>query len=228
MKLPDHIHDEPTLACHEHDNHSLDGHSLGSQPLDDRRSQSRYALLLRSAKLISLRGEYLCIVRDVSESGLKLRLFHPLPADEHLALELATGERFAVDLIWEENGEAGFRFPRGIDVAHFIAESGPFPKRPVRIRVNHAVTLGFAGLTVPAVLHDLSRQGARIETEAKLAIGQSMRISGAELPEFEATVCWRREPNYGLVFRQLMRLEDLALRSFRMQEDRAPQARAAC
>lgn len=218
MKLPDHAH-------HGHPVHA---HWPDGGLLDDRRSQPRYALLLRSAKLISLRGEYLCIVRDVSETGLKLRLFHPLPGDEHLALELVTGERFAVDLVWQENGEAGFRFPRGIDVAHFIAEAGPFPKRPVRIRVNHAVTLEFAGADVPAVLQDLSRQGARIQTDAKLAIGQKMRISGAELPEFEATVCWRREPCYGLVFRQLMRLEDLALRAFRMQQDHPSRNSAAC
>ena len=200
--------------------------AVAHDPVDDKREQPRFALLLRSAKLISLRGEYLCIIRDVSENGVKLRLFHPLPGEEHLALELATGERFAVDLIWEKDGEAGFRFPRGIDVTRFVAEAGPFPKRPVRIRVNHPVTLGYAGFSVPATLVDLSRQGARIETPAKLAIGQKLRIAGTELPEFEATVCWRREPSYGLVFRQLMGLEELALRSSRMQDGKGPEGRA--
>jgi len=188
-----------------------------SDTSQEKREQPRFALLLRSAKLISTRAEYLCIVRDVSENGVKLRLFHPLPDGEHLALELATGERFAVELIWSEEGEAGFRFPEGIDVTSFVAEAGPFPKRPVRIRVNHRIELAYGGQSASATLLDLSRQGARIETDAKLAIGQKLRIEGSDLPEFEATVCWRREPHYGLVFRQLMGMEELACRSFRMQ-----------
>src|SRR5690606_20786923 len=56
----------------------------------DMREAPRFALLIRSAKLICDSGEYLCIIRDVSETGVRLRLFHPLPPDQLLTLELAT------------------------------------------------------------------------------------------------------------------------------------------
>lgn len=196
----------------------------GSCDFEEKRGKPRFALLLRSAKLVGRNGEYLCIVRDVSEQGAKLRLFHPLGDEQHFSLEIATGERFAVDVIWEKEHEAGFRFLDPIDVLRFVAEAGPFPKRPVRLKVSHEATIHVAGQQVPAIVHDLSRQGARIETDGKLAIGQKLRIDAKELPDFEATVCWRRAPSYGLVFNRLMSLDELANRAFRMQQDLVPVA----
>jgi hypothetical protein len=212
MKYPE------LLSNQEHEAGRVDNHQ-------EQRVQPRFALLLRSAKLVNSRGEFLCIVRDVSESGVKLRLFHPVVKGEDLALEIATGERFGVEMVWEEEGEAGFQFVDTVDVMRFIAEAGPFPKRPVRIRVSHPAVLSFDGSTAEATICDLSRQGAKIETtQQRLAIGQTLRIEAHGLPQFEATVCWRRHPHYGLVFRQLMSMEELAVRVYDMQAPNADEA----
>jgi hypothetical protein len=183
----------------------------------DQRAAPRFALLLRAAKLVGARGEYLCIVRDVSETGVKLRLFHSLAGIDGLALESATGERMALDLVWEYKGEAGFRFARPIDVQRFIAEASPYPKRPIRIALDLPARLSFGGTVLDVRLCNISRQGANIETVQHLALGQQLRLEAKHLPVFEATVCWRKRPGYGLVFRQLMGLEELASRTFRMQ-----------
>lgn len=187
----------------------------------DQRVQPRFALLLRQAKLTGDGREYLCIVRDVSETGVRLKLFHDLPAAACFALELATGERFPLEPVWargdDRGGEAGFRFAATVDLARFIAEAGPFPKRPVRLKVDHPAVIVVNGQDHPATIRDLSRQGAGIETSQMLAIGQKLRLSAKELPAFDGTVCWRRHPDYGLVFAQLLSLEQLALRTSRMQ-----------
>lgn len=194
--------------------------SSGNSGSIEQRATPRFALLLRAAKLVSPRGEFLCIVRDVSETGVKLRLFHSLIGIDHLALESATGERLRLDLVWEHNGEAGFRFVHPIDVQRFIAEVGPYPKRPIRIGVDHPARITVNGITSSARLRNISRQGAMIETETYLAIGQNFTIEADEMPKFDATVCWRRQPCYGLVFRQVMSLEELALLTFQMQSMR--------
>ncbi|MCT2397949.1 PilZ domain-containing protein [Novosphingobium mangrovi (ex Huang et al. 2023)] len=181
-----------------------------AENFDDKRAQPRVALLLRSAKLVGARGEFLCIVRDVSESGVKLRLFHPLVDVEDLWLEIATGERFSIAKIWEKEGEAGFRFVDAIDVERFIAEAGPHPKRPLRIELAYPAILSCAGSTFRATICDLSQQGAKIEAPQRLALGQSFRLESDILPEFDATVRWRREPFYGLVFRQRMSMSEFA------------------
>lgn len=186
---------------------------------EDQRDAPRFALMLRTAKLVGDHGEYLCIVRDVSESGLKLRLFHPLPDEQHFSLENATGERFEVERVWEREGEAGLRFIHSVDVSRFIAEAGPFPKRPIRLRLRHEASLAVAGNGMPVTLVDISREGARIEAEQHLALAQQVRIESTALPPLDATVCWRRHPAYGLVFRQVLTLSDLAQRSLQMQGD---------
>lgn len=190
-------------------------------PQGEQRATPRFALLLRSAKLVGPEGEYLCVVRDVSEAGLKLRLFHALPPGEHFALENASGERFPVDLVWEKDGEAGLRFVHPVDVGRFVAEEGPYPRRPVRIRVDQDASVISAGSDVPVRLIDLSRQGARIEAEPRLAIGLRLALQAPLLPPIEATVCWRRHPAHGLVFRQVLSPQELALATLRMQQGAA-------
>lgn len=185
----------------------------------DLRGAPRFALMLRSAKLIADDSEYLCIIRDVSETGLKLRLFHPVPHAASLMVETANGQHYPIQVVWESKSEAGFRFVTPIDVDAFVSESGPFPKRPLRLRVHHPAELRIGKESHRAMILDISRQGARIAIHTKLAIGQKFCLEARELPLFEGTVCWRREPEYGVVFSQVMGLEELAQRAERM--DRA-------
>src|SRR5688500_14235974 len=81
----------------------------GHDPAEDR-AAPRFTLLIRAAKLIAPPGEFICVIRDVSETGISLRGFHVLPAEEPLALELQTGEQLALEPVWARGLEAGFRF----------------------------------------------------------------------------------------------------------------------
>jgi hypothetical protein len=186
------------------------------------RGAPRFALMLRSAKLIADGTEYLCIIRDVSETGVKLRLFHAAPRAAVLMIETASGQHYPMQLVWEAKSEAGFRFLRPIDVDAFVSESGPYPKRPLRLRVHHPACIRMGKESHEATILDISRQGARITIPMKLAIGQKFMLEATELPLFEATVCWRREPEYGLVFGQVMGLEELAQRAERMERPPPP------
>lgn len=176
----------------------------------DQRAQPRLSLILRAAKLIGPSGEFLCIVRDISESGVRLRLFHPIVDQADLSLEIVAGQRFGIEKVWENSDEAGFRFTNTIDVQLFLNGKGPFPKRSVRLHLLYPARLGYLDRTAAAVIHDLSREGARIETAEHLAIAQAIRLESDHLPALEATVRWRRQPYYGLVFRQVMSMEELA------------------
>src|SRR5687768_12127852 len=128
----------------------------------EHRAAPRYALLLRTAKLIGVTGEYLCVVRDVSATGISVRTFHQLPEDA-LTLELPTGDRYPLERVWEKEGAAGFRFGAEVDVERLIEGKGRFPKRGVRLHLNHAATLASLGGTFDAVIRNLSQQGARVE-----------------------------------------------------------------
>ena len=193
------------------------GQSAPRVDLEEMRASPRFTILIRSAKLICESGEYLCIVRDVSETGVRLRLFHPMPPESRVSLELATGDTFMVEKVWERGDQAGFRFLDPIELHHFIAETGPFPKRPVRLRLEFPAIITADGVPSVAMVRNISRQGARIETPRLLALGQTVKVDAEGLPELYATVCWRSTPSYGLVLQQVFTFEELAMLADRLQ-----------
>lgn len=182
------------------------------------RAAPRFTLMLRAAKLATDEGEFLCVLRDVSASGFKAKLFHPLPDAGRFELELGSGERFIVEPVWERDGHAGFRFVGGpIDVHALVEEAGPFPKRHIRLALDLPVLIEAGGLRHSAVLRNLSQHGALIEIEPGLALGQLVCFKAKGLPELDGRVRWRRGKAHGLVFQQGFRLDQLAELAARLQ-----------
>lgn len=193
--------------------------------VEDLRAAPRFTLLIRSAKLICDHGEYLCIIRDVSASGVRLRTFHPLPAIQNFTLELSSGEHFDLERVWEGGDHAGFRFADWIDVKDFIAEASPYPKRALRLRVEFPAQLEVDGVGGEATVRDLSREGARIETSLPLAIRQKVKLSAKGFPALVGNVAWRSATAYGLVFQQVFTFDELARLAAQLQPvRRAPEA----
>lgn len=168
--------------------------------LDDRVAP-RFTLLIRPAKLITGRAEFLCVIRDVSATGVSVRLFHPLTGAGVMTLELQSGERHAVSVVWQDESEAGFQFAAPIDVEAFIRHSSRFPKRALRFCAEAPVSLMLPGGTrQTATLKNISQQGAMIECDAQIALDQILKLESSLLPDIEARVRWRAQGRYGLVF----------------------------
>jgi hypothetical protein len=180
-------------------------------PSCEERDAPRFTLLIRAAKLISSQGEFVCVIRDVSQTGVSLRGFHTLPAGDAQWLELQTGERYAIAPVWARGFEAGFRFVHAVEVSALVAEAGRFPKRRLRLGINFEVELAFLGGRVRAQVVNLSQQGARIECDALLAIDQPLRLCSGPMPEVRARVRWRQGREYGLVFDDTFSLSQLAV-----------------
>jgi len=188
----------------------------GTDPETDLRAAPRVSLLIRPAKLIAPSGEYLCVLRDASATGVKVRCFHPLPA-QSMVLELGNGDRYDVERMWEQGDHAGLRFRQPIPVEYLIRETGPYPKRPVRLRLTLSALLVAGRDVLRAAVLDLSQQGARIECGEQLARDRQFRLEIPGLAPIVAKVRWRRPPAAGLVFEETFRLEDFARLAFRLQ-----------
>lgn len=195
----------------------------------DQRAALRFTLILRAGKLLTDRGEYLCVLRDVSSGGLRLRLFHPLALPPSLEIELAGGERYRLDLAWQDGEQAGCRFADGpVDTDRLLEEAGPFPKRSIRLRLRLplALALHSDGAVLAAELHDISQYGAALSCSERLAIGQHFEIDAPGLGPLPARVRWRRGELYGLVFEQSYRLDGLARLVARLQRAESGPAEA--
>lgn len=183
----------------------------------DRREDARKRLMLRVAKLRCLGGEYPCVVHDVSETGVKLRLFHAHPADSHMYLELASGALYAIERRWMDGAFAGYRFSSRIEVEAFVAESNPEGGRPIRLRISHPVHVAFAGELNPAMLVDLSCEGACFETWREVPRLAPTHLELRENAPRLAYVQWRKDARHGVVFQEALTLESLARLALELQ-----------
>lgn len=183
----------------------------------EQRSTPRLALLIRAAKLTSDLGEFLCVVRDASEVGVSVRLFHRLPPDVELTLEMPNGDRHRLERVWEDEGRAGFRFLEPVELDRIVEGRSPYGKRPVRVKVDVPCWLAAGDRRVPAKIDNLSQQGALVRTEEHLSLIQRIRIVADGLPEITAKVRWRRNDRYGLSFEDTFQYADLAALAFDLQ-----------
>ncbi|HEU4651914.1 MAG TPA: PilZ domain-containing protein [Croceibacterium sp.] len=214
-RRPHHAGDAVRSILHRADSYSTwDGET-------DRRHAQRFALLIRAAKLSSDEAEFLCVVRDASEAGVSVRLFHPLPPGVELTLEMPNGDRYPLHRIWEDEDSAGFRFRDPVELDRIIEGRSRFPRRPVRVRVEVPCVLLLGGRRVPATIGNLSQQGALIRTEEYLALAQRIRVEVDGLPEITAKVCWRQDGSYGLSFEGTFQFAELAALAFDLQRERA-------
>jgi hypothetical protein len=187
----------------------------------EQRAAPRFTLLIRAAKLVSAQGEFVCVIRDVSETGVSVRLFHRLPGCKDFALHMPAGATYEITNVWERGNEAGFRFAEPVDVQQLISKSGDYPKRGLRLALCFPVTIASLGRQFDGVVENCSQQGARIECDGLFAIDQAIRIEApgahGELREIRAKVRWRRDRSYGVVFDDTFTLGDFARIAARLQ-----------
>jgi hypothetical protein len=175
------------------------------------RASTRYALLIRAAKLIADEHEFPCIIRDASATGVKIRLFSPLPAQATLVIELANGERYPAELVWTSEDHAGLRFLEEIAIERLLDETHtPFRKRPLRLKLALEALIHSGGETVEVGFRNISQQGASIECAKWLLVDELVKLETGVTPPIYAKVRWRNHPCYGLVFEQTFKLDELA------------------
>jgi hypothetical protein len=193
--------------------------AISNEALPDLRQAARYIPIIRTAKLIAPAGEMLCVVRDVSATGLRIRLFSPLPAGAEMLLEFRNGEQQGVTLVWQKDDTAGFRFSREIDVARLL-EDGRIESRrsrPIRLKLEAEALLHARGETHFVTVRDISQQGAHVECGSMLAVSEPVRVGMGRLAPVGAKVRWRRNRHYGLVFEDTFRFDELAHLTARLQ-----------
>jgi hypothetical protein len=180
----------------------------------EQRAAPRFTLLIRAAKLVSAQGEFVCVIRDVSETGVSVRLFHALPGCKQYALHMPAGAVYEVARVWQRDNEAGFTFEAPVEVEKLVNESGEYPKRGLRLALCFPVTIKMLSGSVEAMVENLSQQGARLTCDRLLAIDQTVRMEMPDLSgkprEVRAKVRWRRDQQYGVVFDDTFTLGDFA------------------
>lgn len=188
----------------------------------DERGTSRIALLLRPAKLLCQYSEYFCLIRDISEGGVKVKLFHPLPSHEWATLELRNGNSYLLEVAWVEHDAVGYSFLEKVNLEELINEAGEHPKRQLRLNMEIQCSLRSGSTNIKTEILNLSQQGAAVECNMHLVVDQLVMLSIEGLPEIPAKIRWRRHGQYGLLFEEIFSLRDFAVLANTLQGTTRP------
>ena len=218
----------PTLSAHAT---TLSDAASSPMPMDEHRGTERTAVaIMRAAKLICQSGEYVCLIRDVSSGGVKLRMFHRMPNEDHVFLEMPDGEIYPIIRVWQRDNTAGFKFVETVNPAKFLGQTAGETARMVRIHVSAPAMVYANNAVRPATLSDISQGGAHVQIDTCLPVGQTLILSIDAIGEISGWVRWRRGPSHGIAFDVQRRLDELAAQALRLQplrrQDATPAATA--
>ncbi len=151
------------------------------------------------------------MIRDVSSTGISLRMFHDVPSDVAMGLELQNGDSFELRKVRSAGREASFTFEHEVEVERLIREAWNYPKRQLRLNLTIPLSITTLLGKSEAVTSNLSQQGASIECDTRFALDQTVRIQSKKMPEVRAKVRWRKDNCYGVVFDNTFTLSEFAL-----------------
>ena len=185
--------------------------ALQADPLPDRRTTPRFAVRSQTAKLIGEDQECLCVIRNASVDGVKVGHFGFLPDGDAFEFELSNGEVFPVEVVWRNDEGAGLKFPSEVDLER-LAKLGNDEDSRQHLRFDTALEGQVAnGMTRHRVsIRNVSQQGVCLECGSELAKGSELTVELDDGRSIKANVRWHMSKIYGLMFDDLLELDQLA------------------
>jgi hypothetical protein len=145
-----------------------------------------------------------CLVKDISESGLRAKLYGSGFAVGPVKLRVADEDIRGAQIVWVADGHAGINFDRRLARETFRrlnSKRSRSGRRSVpRIAAAARARVRMDGRNMPAELCDISSFGAKIRTQKDLAANRPAIIEVPDLPPIAAYVRWSDSGESGLVF----------------------------
>ncbi len=170
---------------------------------NDRRAGRRHAIVLLVGRVCRGTQDSVCLVHDISRSGLMARFTSPPRIGERLCIEVRGPPPIAGTIRWVRDAKAGFEFDEAQDVDRIVGKAGEDGRvaRTPRFPIRAAARLRFGEEPFSADLLDISPGGAKLASATVVEMGETGQIL---LPEtgmaIYGTVCWTREGRFGFRF----------------------------
>lgn len=179
----------------------------------ERRAQKRHIALLRVGLLHADGTGDLCVVKNVSASGLSARVYRELAIGEQVQIEFRSGELLNGSVVWARNWDIGIAFSEPIDLDSLLASR--WVTEPDRRRNLPRVELSCRGRLSRGVeshgilLQDISQGGARVQVGKPVEPGNVV-LSLPDLPPVAGVVRWANSTLAGISFNECISFETLA------------------
>ncbi len=183
--------------------------------VDDRRSggETRLVTTLLVGRLVTARGDVVCRVRNISESGARVECAIALVRGDRVQLELRGAALLDAEIAWSQGGACGLRFLSKVP-AEVILKPSPckqgWHNRLPRLDAECAVLVTCDGRRLAATLRDINQRGMRIDGLNRRLTQGTLSVHIPQLGTVNAAVRWQREEAAGLQFLTPLRFETLS------------------
>ena len=172
--------------------------------LAERRKEARHKLILRVGVLEQGGKSALCLVKNISPSGVQIKCYAPPIVDSEASIRVADEAPIRGRLLWVEDDIAGMSFDEELEPAELLRvqqKLRPNRRRATpRVNIEAAAYLRTGGHIYRAAVCDISSMGARIKTSSPLKRGDRAIVTLSDLPSLESYVRWTAGDEAGLVF----------------------------
>ncbi len=185
--------------------------ALSNSVAEEGRAAPRFRTLLQSARLVGEKNQSLCIVRDVSETGMKVRLFGTVEIGDRVCVEFKGGRTVFAAVKWIEDRFAGLAFETPIDLQQIFQTVEPdYSYRAPRLEIDASATVTFGRVKTPMAILDISTSGVKLLGGDALIRGEDVTIEIEGLATSNAAVRWKASDLVGIEFEHPIPVERLA------------------
>jgi len=180
----------------------------------ERRRSARHTTLFQVAKLCTGRSEELCILRDISDTGLRAEVYCRVEPGEKVVLEMRTGHRVSGHVIWSRDPSIGVHFDAPISVpevlAHCSFDDRLARMRPPRIDVEMPGLVLAGRNLIDVTIRNISQAGIGVVCTELLQVATDVTVRLAGIGQRGAKVRWYREGECGLQLLQPLTYAEFA------------------
>lgn len=190
--------------------YSLKSDAPGSQEAAERRDGERHMTLFRVGSIIVDDRRELCLIKNISAGGMKMRAYCELDEGQQLSVELKCGQQVSGKVSWKRDSDVGVTFSTLIDVLDVLSNTleGPRPRMP-RIEIDCPIVVHVDGIRHTADALDVSQGGVKLRCATAIERDNDIVITLPGLAPEAGVVKWTKDGVLGVTFNRLLPLGGL-------------------
>jgi hypothetical protein len=170
----------------------------------EQRTGERVWTMMRIAKLTTVHGDDLGIVRNVSSHGMMIEVHAQMPIDGEVTVDFGVGVALRGTVRWRNGGSIGLHFAKALNVKKLLEKPGVDGEgqliRQPRIAMRHPVKLVCGDKVMAGEICNISLGGARIAMESALVRGAQVDVVIPVIGKVAGVVRWTANGFSGLSF----------------------------
>lgn len=176
----------------------------------ERRDGERHLTLYRVGSIMVDERRELCLIKNISAGGMRIRVYSSLPVGRQLSIELKSGHPVSGRVSWVNQDNVGVTFDERIDVIEILSASmeGPRPRMP-RIEVTCRASVREGASVYRMQACDISQGGIKLATTTVLPRGADVVITLPDLTPQAGVLRWIEDGYCGITFNRLLPLPSL-------------------